>query len=229
MTMPADDQAFERIRSLCAPATMTSSERIYALWRMVRHLVERGVEGDFVECGVWRGGSVMVMAETLADAGVTDRTLWLYDTFEGMPPPSAEDRDLSGNGADNLLAAEARTEESAIWAYAPRTVVEDNLRRTRYPYDRFRLVQGKVEDTIPAAIPEQIALLRLDTDWYSSTKWELEHLYPRLAVGGVLILDDYGHWQGARQAVDEYFAALGHAVQLHTIDYTGRLVVKTQA
>jgi O-methyltransferase len=98
--------------------------------------------------------------------------------------------------------------------------------RTFYPWEKILFVPGRVEDTLPAAAPERIALLRLDTDWHESTRHELEHLWPRLAVGGVLIVDDYGHWQGARRAVDDYFARQPLGVRLHTIDYTGRLIVK---
>jgi O-methyltransferase len=83
-----------------------------------------------------------------------------------------------------------------------------------------------VEDTLPDQAPERIALLRLDTDWYASTKHELEQLYPRLAEGGVLIVDDYGHYEGARRAVDEYFRAAGEPVLLNRIDFSGRLVIK---
>jgi hypothetical protein len=85
---------------------------------------------------------------------------------------------------------------------------------------------GKVEDTIPADIPEKIALLRLDTDWYESTKHELIHLFPRLQKGGVLIIDDYGFWKGARKAVDEYFAENNIQILLNRIDDTGRMAIK---
>ena len=91
---------------------------------------------------------------------------------------------------------------------------------------RVEFVQGRVENTLPAAAPPEIALLRLDTDWYESTRHELEHLYPRLVDGGVLIVDDYGYWQGARQAVDEYFGETGEAILLNRIDDTGRIAVK---
>jgi hypothetical protein len=97
---------------------------------------------------------------------------------------------------------------------------------TGYPAERVHLVRGPVEETLPAAAPERLALLRLDTDWYASTRHELEHLYPRLVDGGVLIVDDYGHWQGARQAVDEYFAGTAPPPLLHRIDYTARIGVK---
>ena len=88
------------------------------------------------------------------------------------------------------------------------------------------MVPGLVEDTVPSQAPEVIALLRLDTDWYKSTWHELEHLYPRLSVGGVLIIDDYGHWEGARRAVDEFIEAKGLRLFLSRIDYTGRLAIK---
>ena len=83
------------------------------------------------------------------------------------------------------------------------------LHGTGYPPERIHFVRGPVEETLPAGAPDEIALLRLDTDWYESTRHELEHLYPRLAAGGVLLVDDYGHWEGARKAVDEYFADHG--------------------
>src|SRR5690606_23062787 len=97
-----------------------------------------------------------------------------------------------------------------------------------YPAGNIRYVAGKVEDTIPAVIPDKIAILRLDTDWYSSTKHELVHLFPKLSNGGILIIDDYGHWEGARKAVDEYFEETGTRIYLSRIDETGRVAVKQQ-
>ena len=99
---------------------------------------------------------------------------------------------------------------------------------TGYDIARTHFVAGDVEQTIPGVVPEQISLLRLDTDWYESTRHELKHLYPRLIRGGVLIIDDYGHWKGARQAVDEYLAETGAKLLLNRIDYTGRAAVKTE-
>ncbi len=95
-----------------------------------------------------------------------------------------------------------------------------------YPAERVHVVRGRVEETLPEAAPEHIAVLRLDTDWYISTRHELQHLYPRLVDGGVLIIDDYGHWQGARRAVDEYFRDEAPPLLLNRIDYTGRVAVK---
>jgi O-methyltransferase len=211
-----------RIVQRVAPFTMTSIERRAALIGAVDHVVQRGVEGAIVECGVWRGGSMMTAALALMDRGQTQRALWLYDTFEGMSEPTAADRSHDGLSAQKQLDTTARGQ--GVWCEASLEDVQANLRSTGYPWERIHFQRGKVEDTIPAALPGAIAVLRLDTDWYESTRHELQHLYPLLQPGGVLIIDDYGHWQGARQAVDEYFA--GQSIYLHRVDYTGRLMVK---
>ncbi|MGE0706806.1 MAG: TylF/MycF/NovP-related O-methyltransferase [Planctomycetota bacterium] len=209
-----------------APYTMTSPERVVALRDAVRYVVARGLPGAFVECGVWRGGSMMVVARTLLELGAADRELYLFDTFAGMPPPADVDRSLEGRHADDEWAARAGDAPISEWCRAGLAEVERNLLATGYPAARLHLVPGLVEETLPAGAPAAIALLRLDTDWYSSTRHELEHLYPRLAPGAPLMVDDYGHWGGARQAVDEYFVARGEAVLLQRVDYTARLLVK---
>ena len=206
---------------------MTSIERMYALYTATRYVIENQVPGDFAECGVWRGGSVLLIAHTLLRLGNTDRTLWLYDTFDGMPPPSAEDiQEMSGRSASEILAEHEKSEDDPFWGIAPRAAVEENLRGTGYPLDRIRFIEGDVQITIPSQAPARIALLRLDTDWYASTRHELQHLYPRIAEDGVLIVDDYGYWRGARKATDEYLGALPSRPLLQRIDYTGRMCVK---
>lgn len=203
------------------PYSMTSVDALAALCAAAEHVVTRGVVGSIVECGVWRGGSMMAVAKSLQRLGVTDRELYLFDTFEGMPPPTAHDvRVLDGlpAGDPSSLTPGIAVEEEAV-----RRAVES----TGYPTERIHLVRGRVEDTLPDAAPDAIALLRLDTDWYESTRHELEHLFPRLAVGGILVIDDYGHWAGARAAVDEYMAAHAPSLFLHRVDYTVRLAVKT--
>jgi O-methyltransferase len=218
---------FLELYELCREQTMTSLERMYALYGATRHVVETNVPGDFVECGVWRGGSVMLMAHTLVRLGRTDRTLWLYDTFAGMTAPSELDvQSLSGASAASILAEHPRSSDDPFWGIAARDVVERNLASTGYPSERIRFIEGDVLDTIPRFVPDAIALLRIDTDWYASTRHELEHLYPRVPRGGVVIIDDYGYWRGARQATDEYFASLPERPLLHRIDYTGRICVK---
>ena len=113
-----------------------------------------------------------------------------------------------------------------VWAYGSLDEVRRNLGSTGYPDQYISFIEGKVEDTIPTNVPDRISLLRLDTDWYESTRHELQHLYPRLSPGGVLIIDDYGQWAGARKAVDEYVEDKKLKILLHRIDYTGRIAVK---
>jgi hypothetical protein len=209
----------------CRQYTMTSWERLYALYKAVQYTVENGIPGDLVECGVWRGGSMKLVAHVLRSLGDTDRTLFLYDTFEGMTEPDpGVDVDFSGNEAINEWREVRR--RGVKWAYAPVEEVHQILATSGYPMEKVKLVKGLVQETIPATIPASIALLRLDTDWYSSTKHEMKHLYPKLSPQGILILDDYGHYQGARRGVDECLSKLDKKPLLQRIDYSCRLAVK---
>jgi O-methyltransferase len=205
-----------------APYTMTPPEAVAALADGVRYVSATGIGGAIVECGVWKGGSMMAVAMTLLELGETDTDLYLFDTFEGMSAPTGKDVIWTGERADELLARES--EDSKLWARATLDEVRDAVLSIPYPSSKVHFVKGKVEDTVPAEAPDQIALLRLDTDWYESTKHELVHLYPRLSEGGVLILDDYGWWRGAGRATDEYFEEHGPAPLLVRIDREGRRV-----
>jgi len=213
------------------PYTMTSVARLQALIDCVRHVVRRELPGDFAECGVWRGGSVLAMVHTLQELGVSDRDVHLFDTFEGMTAPT--EHDVSEHEQPALSTwREAEQARSTPWgelfdsATFSEAGVRQTLLATGYPAERLHLVRGAVEQTLPARAPEELALLRLDTDWYASTRHELHHLYPRLVVGAPLLIDDYGHWGGCRQAVDEYFSTCVPPVLLQRIDYTGRLAIK---
>lgn len=213
--------------AFCSPYTMTSHERMFALYKSVEYIVQHNIPGDFVECGVWKGGSSMLMAKTLLHFGIKDRVLWLYDTFEGMSEPTEQDKDLTGKSADDLLKSASKADARSVWCYSTLDEVKANLISTGYPAENIRFIQGKVEDSIPANMPQgDIALLRLDTDWYESTKHELIHLYPHLVQQGVLIIDDYGHWVGAKKAVDEYLQENHIPLLLNMIDYSGRIAVK---
>lgn len=212
---------FESVRAF----TMTSIERSYGLFNAIQYLVRAGVEGDILECGVWRGGSMMLAALALKQLDDVSRRLWLFDTFEGMTEPTAHDIDFQGSNAKHTLRQRGIASFDK-WCLAPLEEVRRNMSATSYPEDLVEYVVGSVENTIPSCAPQRIALLRLDTDWYESTRHELEHLYPRLASGGVLIIDDYGHWRGCRKAVDEFFASQQHPILLHRMDYTGRSGVK---
>jgi O-methyltransferase len=213
------------------PFTMTSDERLQALIDAVRYCERRAVPGAFAECGVWRGGSVLTMILVLQGLGVDDRDIHLFDTFEGMTAPTEEDTSPLDPPA---LETWAEAQESGERAWSElfshevfdEAAVRELLVSTGYPSERLHFARGPVEQTLPEAAPERLALLRLDTDWYESTRHELEHLWPRLSDGGVLIVDDYGHWEGARRAVDEFFATSAAPVLLSRIDYTGRIAIK---
>lgn len=223
-TEPEFRTLVERVRTF----TMTSFERMYALYKAVEYIQQAKIPGDIVECGVWRGGSMMLAAHKLLALGQPDRDLYLFDTYEGLPKPDEKkDVDLWGNRAIDGWLPRQTSEEGSHWAEASMEDVQANLISTGYPPERMHFVKGMVERTIPDAAPKEIALLRLDTDWYASTKHEMEQLFPRLSRNGILIIDDYGHFEGARQAVDEYIAAHKLPVLLNRIDYTGRLIVKT--
>ena len=213
----------------CRLFTMTDTPRLVGLVQAIQYVVSAQVPGAIVECGVWRGGSMMVAARTLVGLGCGDRDLYLYDTFAGMPAPTDRDRSFRGEDARHLFAQQVQQSGGSDWCFSGLEEVQRNLASTGYSPERLHFVEGRVEDTIPARVPERIALLRLDTDWYESTRHEFEHLYPRLVPGGVLILDDYGHWQGARQATDEYFQALGVRPLLTCLGYTGRIAIKPPA
>ncbi len=225
---PALDEGTLEIIERTRGVTMTTWPRIAALVDAVRHCHRRGIEGAFVECGVWRGGSALAMILALQQLGAEDRDVCLYDTFTGMTEPGEHDTSPYGGSPTDLTAASG----SEAWRliFGPQSFseagVRDLLTATGYPPERLRLVAGPVESTIPDQAPERISLLRLDTDWYESTRHELAHLYPRLQQGGVLIIDDYGHWQGARRAVDEYFDSAADRPLLSRIDYTARMAVR---
>jgi O-methyltransferase len=212
------------VRRVC-PYTLTSPESVLGAVRAVEHVVTNGIDGDIVECGVWRGGSMMAMALTLLRLGAGERELDLFDTFDGMTAPTKEDVDYLGVDATSQLARDAGRTKS-ISAYAPLEVAQQALASTGYDMGHVHFVRGRVEDTLPAHAPATVSVLRLDTDWYQSTRHELEHLYPRLAWGGILIVDDYGHWKGSRQAVDEYIAQHHLPIFLHRLDWSGRIAVK---
>lgn len=213
------------------PFTMTSLERITGLVEATRYVLAANIPGSIVECGVWRGGSAMCMALAQEARSRTLREMYLFDTFEGMPDASDADVDHYGQAASEMLLRERRLKpeerkQSNLLAYCPLDEVQHNLESTGYPTYLIHYVKGRVEETIPSQAPANIALLRLDTDWYESTKHELLHLWPRVSPGGIVIIDDYGHWCGSRRATDEYFNEIGLCVMLNRLDYTGRLIQK---
>ncbi len=225
---PSDFQSdeIELIRA-AKGKTMTSHERMVALIRAIDYLESTKIEGDLVECGVWKGGSMLIAAKRLLSHQSTSRELFLFDTFEGMSEPTDNDVSAVDNEAAKILLGKVdKTDGDNIWCYSTEKEVLETMKLSGYPLSKIHLVKGKVENTIPHSSLNKIALLRLDTDWYESTKHELEHLYDLVVPGGVIIIDDYGHWSGARKAVDEFIQYRNIHILLNRIDYTGRIAIK---
>lgn len=219
------DQEFMQIRQRCRPYTLTLIQRMYSLYQAMRYIAQHNIPGDIVECGVWKGGSSMLSALTLIACGDTNRKIYLYDTYEGMTEPTKVDVNFLGRSALDKWRKLNR-EQINQRLVAPLKEVEQNMLSTNYPRENLIFVKGKVEVTIPEIIPKTISLLHLDTDWYESTYAELTYLFPKLAVGGVIIIDDYGHWRGCRAAVDHYLQENNVKILLNRIDFAGRIGIK---
>ena len=226
--LPVETTPEERVLiAAVEPYTMTSHTRIWSLLRAVTYIHAQQIPGAIVECGVWRGGSMMAVALQLRELDATDRHLWLYDTYEGMTRPTDEDREaVTGVSAQSMLSSTPIGDGNNVWCMADERDVRTNMASTDYPTDRLHFVKGDVAETLTRSRPESVSLLRLDTDWYASTKAELELLYSRLVPGGICILDDYGHWEGARKAVDEYFEVNPPRPLMMPIDYSSRVFTK---
>lgn len=221
------EQEFYSLFEKCKGKTMTSTERLYSVYKSVQYIVANKIEGDIVECGVWKGGSSMMASLTLMKSDDISKKLFLYDTYAGMSAPTEKDVTYFDEPGKNEWKDSQKSEHNE-WCYSPLDEVKQNLKSTNYPENNFVFVKGKVEDTIPGTLPTKISLLRLDTDWYESTYHELTHLYPLLSENGVLIIDDYGYWKGAREAVDQYFKEKNINILLNRIDTTGRIAIKTR-
>jgi O-methyltransferase len=179
---------------IAQPYTKCAYERLFVTASQLERIDKEGIDGDVVECGVWRGG-IVILARLLSP----HRKVWLYDTFNGMAGRSKHDIKPGG-----YMMPEGKAAVSSIDVIA-------NLVKTGTMQGEFIcVVEGRVEDTlkIDTNLPDKIGLLHLDTDWYFSTKAELEILWPRLQRRGALIVDDYGHWKGAKKAFDDYFPPL---------------------
>ena len=225
--LPYDmEPEFRPIYDKTRPFTMTPVTRMYSLYKAVQYIVKNGIPGDIVECGVWKGGSSMIAALTLLAMRDTTRRLWLYDTYEGMTEPSDKDvRARDGTSTHQTWASQQRSDVN-LWTYSPQADVEANLYSTGYPKENILFIKGRVEDTIPSSVPNRIALLRLDTDWFQSTYHELNYLFPLLSQNGVVVLDDYGYYKGAREATDRYFSENKIPIFLTRVDRSGRFGLK---
>jgi len=167
---------------------------------------------------------MMLAAMTLQ--GLNDpRPIYLYDTFAGMVEPGERDIDYTGRHISYLLDGHPK-KATNVWAAVALDEVRRNFEKIAYPNHLLYFIKGDVRRTIPDTLPDSISILRLDTDWYESSYHELTHLYPLLSPNGVLIVDDYGHFQGQREAVDQYFKTQGISLLLNSIDYTCRVAIK---
>ena len=209
--------------------TKTSTERVVATINACKHAVIAQIEGDFVECGVWRGGNAIAAKKTFERLG-SDKRVYLFDTFTGMTAPGDHDKTDYNPKSAHERYSDASRDGYSDWNYASLEDVKANLANAGVDGSGLRFIEGDVLQTLVVEenLPAHVSVLRLDTDWYESTKVELERLYPRLSIGGSILIDDYGHWEGARKAVDEYFSKMEAERRplLHYTDYTGRMGVK---
>ena len=207
--------------------TMTSVHRLINTLKSCYYVVENNIPGDFVECGVWRGGNG-ILAKKIFEHLNSEKKVWMFDTFEGMTAPTNVDIEAINQISAENKFAESQTNTHNEWCYASLEDVQKNCSDSGIDIAALKFIKGDVCDTLkkPDNVPDKISVLRLDTDWYESTKAELEVLYPKLSNGGVLIIDDYGHWEGARKAVDEYFSLQKYKPLFNVIDRTGRSALK---
>jgi len=207
--------------------SMVSQERLWATLMACKHVINNNIDGDFVECGVWRGGNSLLAASIFRMYG-SDKRVYLFDTFAGMTEPTEEDKRIFKEQSVMDVFKESQRGSYNDWCYASIEDVQNSFLQSGLLTEGVRFIKGDVGQTLEVSdnIPEKISVLRLDTDFYESTKKELEVLYPRLSVGGVLIIDDYGTWAGSKKATDEYFANAGKRPFLQYTDRTGRAAVK---
>jgi O-methyltransferase len=212
--LPQIRDTFElrRVTKSVLPYTLIGPERIANLYRLAQRIETENIPGDVVECGVCNGGSAAILARTATHSPL-QRTVWLFDSFQGMPEVTEHD----GVGADGRSA----------WSHVRQEVgdlarVTEVLRRVRADMSRVRIVAGWFQETFPSIAMERIAILNIDADWYESVKLCLETFYDRVVPGGFVSFDDYGHWPGCRKAVDEFFRARRLPYKLAEVDYTAR-------
>jgi O-methyltransferase len=197
----------KRIAKTVQPYTLVGPERIQSLFRLALRIERERVPGDVIECGVCNGGTAAILARSASHSRL-NRTVWLLDSFQGMPETTPAD----GEAAKAHIGKEVGNPAQ----------VREVLRLVGADMNRVRIVQGWFQDTFPSVSPSQIALLNIDADWYESVKLCLETFYDRVVPGGFISFDDYGHWPGCRAAADEFFQRRQLSYKLHEVDYTAR-------
>jgi O-methyltransferase len=191
--------------------TMVGLRRLDNLATCVADVVRNEVPGDVIECGAWRGGASIFLEGALLTLGATDRTLWVADSFQGLPPPDTDTYPADA-GDENYKHDELVVSVDEVKA---------NFDRYGLLLDNVKFLEGWFKDTLPTAPIEQLAILRLDGDMYEATWQSLTALYPKLSVGGYAIIDDYGYFPGCRKAVEDFRRQEGIAEPIVEIDWTG--------
>lgn len=207
--------------------SMVSYQRLCATLLACKHAIESKIPGDFVECGVWRGGNALIAAWMFKKYQV-NKKVYLFDTFQGMTKPSKKDQHLIKGNDPMQKFLDKQKDSHNEWCYASLEDVKSHFKSLELLSDHIFFIQGDVELTLAQEqnLPKQISVLRLDTDWYASTYKELNVLYPLLANGGTLIIDDYGTWKGSKDAVDQYFNEHPPRLLFQFTDDSGRMATK---
>lgn len=204
----------------CAPYTATHQEAMLKLIANVHHVIKNDIPGDFVETGVFMGGSCMIIAEVLKQLKVNDRAIWMYDTYEGVPKPNDIETDPEGKLLKTWWEEQKQLDgQTSTWCNASLPTVKTNLEKVNYS-GNVHFVKGLVEDTIPRQGPDAIALLRIDVDLEYPTRHVLDHFYPRLSMGGHVIFDDYGMFPSVKHTIDDYFFQNKSKIYLDRVDST---------
>lgn len=206
--------AYQTIK-ICAEYSMTTLERLFVLYNLSKYIEDSKIDGDLVECGVWKGGSAGVMADVALKIGKAKRTIWLYDSYEGLPEPTKDDGSTAIKFSNNKSEGKL---ESIGECYAQEDYVLELMKKINYPNDKIKIIKGWFQDTVPKIKPEKIAILRLDGDWYESTKICITELYDKVVKGGIIVIDDYGDWEGCKKAIDEFFLLKNISPFLHHVD-----------
>ena len=191
--------------------TMIGCRRMANLRILCESVLQQDVPGDFIETGVWRGGACILMRGVLASFGITDRRVWVADSFCGLPAPDAA----------TYPADKGDTHHELDPLRVSRAEVEENFNKYALLDDQVQFLEGWFKDTLPTAPIDKLALLRLDGDMYQSTFEAISTLYPKLSAGGYVIVDDFGAVPGSAEAVRDYLASRDEEVEFSTIDWTG--------
>lgn len=202
------------------PYTMSSYQRLSNVYELSKKIEAENIQGAFVECGVWRGGCAAIMAY-MAKKALSLRKTWLFDSFEGLPEPTKEDGAIAKDYAENKVEGNLETINKCVGPLED--VKKIFFQILKIDPKNVVIEKGWFQNTLPIAKAKigKIAMLRLDGDWYESTKCCLDNLYDNVIVGGYIIIDDYGHWEGAKKALEEFFWHKNIKPDLIKIDYTG--------